>query len=190
MITEVQSRPIEIEEKIDIAPIKKKSTAKTFRDMLLGKIQVASHDNNHELRYLFEELLRDFDKFYPKKIVRNQVKILSGWKGEGNTSIYKGFADNFIISYYVAGKEGEEGREVVREVLKEDLNKMIWIIKNLPLNEPVSCYYISEKLGYPKWEDLWKVRKVYFDRYYFPVKICEALLIINYSGRGKITRIL
>lgn len=176
--------------KIDTNFIERKSIAKTYRGHLISNIQKCIHDNNIEMQKVFEEELRIFNSFYPKQIVKNEIRIVEGWKGEGLTEIYKGFEEDFIIKEFIKDKETNEVSESTHIIPKGDVNKMLFIIKSLPLNEKATCYEISDKLGYPSWKDLWKERKQYFAYYYFPIKICEALKIIKYSGRGEITRII
>lgn len=195
MATEIKEPDYEIGEmtrakdKINLDSLKRKSKSNTFRGYLNGCLQKAINDKNHELELLFREILEVFNRFYPQRIVKNEIEIVEGWKGEGHMEIYKGFTNDFIIKEHIKDKETSKVTESIHTVKKEDLNRIIYIIKNLPLNEPYKCYYFAEKLGYGSWKDLWKIRKDYFRFYYYCVKVCEALGIITYSGRGTITRI-
>lgn len=172
------------------------SEAKTFRGILQGKVIVARRIeedkkfDKHDLVSLYEELLNYFDEYYPKKIVKKQIEIIDGWKGEGGIDIYRGFTEDFEIVEHIKDKETEEVKQTHHTVLKEDLNRMIFIVKNLDINETYSCYYIAKKLGYDSWKDLWKERNEYFRFYYYPLKVLEALKVINYGGRGSITRLV
>jgi len=177
------NRQIETYEKVNV----KETEAKTFRGYLNGCI--IKSKGNLEMEILFRELLSKFNKFYPQKIVKNEIKII-GWKGKGSQEIYKGFDNDFRIIEYIKDKFNGEVKEHKVEVKKEDLNKMLFIIKNLNINQSVKCYYISKKLGYESWKELWKERKQYFKYYYYPIKCIEAMGLIKYSGRGDITRIL
>jgi len=66
---------------------------------------------------------------------------------------------------------------------------LFWI-KKWKVGENHKCYDVAEVLGFKDWKEIWKNRTdVYFPLYYYPVKILEALKIIKYGGRGKITRL-
>lgn len=146
-----------------------------------------------EIEFYLRGLLEAYDYFHKEEIekfenLKLEVEIVNGWKGEGTIEIWKGFDNDFTIRTPIKDKLTGNVKWTVKEVKKEDLNRMIHIIKNLPLNEPVSCYEIANRLGYD-WKDIWKYRtKIYFKIYYFPIKILESLKVIDYGGDGKITR--
>jgi len=162
--------------------------AQSYRGYLKGCISKCVHDNNKELEILFQEMLRKFNEFYPDKIVKNEIRILDGWKGEGSTDVYKGFVDDFRIVEHIKDKHSGEVKESYHTVLKEDINRVLYIIRDLEQQQTYKCYYIAKKLGY-EWKNLWRERQEYFTYYYYPIKVCEALGLIEYSGRGQVTRI-
>ena len=167
----------------------KDTKAQSYRGYLKGCISKCVHDNNKELEILFQEMLRKFNEFYPDKIVKNEIRILDGWKGEGSTEVYKGFTDDFRIVEHIKDKGSLEVKESYHTVLKEDINRMLFIIRDLEIQQTYKCYYIAKKLGYSDWKSLWKERQDYFRLYYYPIKVAEALGLICYSGRGQVTRI-
>ena len=175
--------------KLDIGFSKRSTNAKTFRGFLSGCLQKARNDENSEMSIFIEELIKKFNEFYPQEIVKNEIKIISGWKGEGSIDIYKGFEDDFIIREFIKDKGTGAVSSVLHHVFKADVNRLLFWIKDWKLNESHICYDFAPKLGYDNWEDLWKVRKKYFSLYYYPIKVLEALGIIDYTGRGTITRI-
>ena len=176
-------------------PIKTESDAKTFRGLLNGYIQKCSNIDNktvttkQEMLMIFRELLRKFNKFYPQEVVKNRIEILTGWQGEGATQIYKGFDNDFEIVEYIKDKHSGEVKPQYKTIKKENVNKMLFILKGLEIGKNYKCYYFSKKLGYSEWKELWKERHEYFERYYFPIKILEAMNLINYSGKGTIRRV-
>lgn len=175
--------------KVDISPIKRKSNSKTFRGYLSGCIAKAKIDKNEELKILFETILDKFNKFYPERIIATEITIIDGWKGKDFIDIYKGFDNDFRIKVHIKSKETGEVSESIKEVKKEDLNRMVFVIKKLTINEPVKCYKIAEMLGYD-WKEVWKERtEIYFKSYYYPTKILEKLGVISYTGRGVITKL-
>lgn len=146
--------------------------------------------NNMEVEAILDFVLNKFNEFYPDKIIRNEIRILNGWKGKGTIEIYNGFNDDFIIVEYIKDKHNGDIIERRIEIQKNVVNNMVRIIKGLPLNKPVTCYDIAYLLGYQDWKDLWKERKIYFMTYYYPIKILEALEVIKYGGKGKVTRLI
>ena len=178
------------------------SKAQSIRGIILGLIQKFSSDakvgktySAQELQIIFGEALSKFNKYFPQKIVQNEIEIVSGWKGIGNLEIFgslnnfKGFTEDFVVKEPIKNKDTGEVEYRFIEVKKEDLNRIMFIIKGLRIGEPVKCYYISKKLGYTEWKELWKERQEYFQFYYYPIKVTEAMRIIHYSGRGTITRL-
>ena len=170
----------------------KKSTAQSKEGLLIGLIVKLRNDSRNGISYTPKELeiiltehLERF-KIKPRKV--EEIQIVSGWKGEGTPEIYMGVETNFRCKEYIKGKWGEEDKERIIEVEKEDLNKMLFIIANLEMGISYKCYYIAKKLGY-EWKELWKERAEYFKYYYYPIKVLEALKMILYTGRGTIERI-
>jgi hypothetical protein len=161
----------------------------TFIGYLEGNIQKAKNAKNIELEMFFSDILKKFKEFYPRKIIRNEIKIIDGWKGVGTTEIYRGFIGDFRIVEYIKDKETGEIEETYKDIKKEDVNKMILIVKSLEIGTDYKCYYIANKMGW-NWKDLWRERQIYFKTYYYPIKILEALKIIMYGGRGTITRLI
>lgn len=180
---------IEIDKsKVNVDFIKKKTQAKTFRGYLNGCI--IKTRGNIEMEFLFRELLNKFNFYYPQRIVKTEIEIISGWKGKGEYSIFTNFDEDVVIRYPLKDKETKEVTYQTKTIPKDNVNKMLSIIRNLKLNKKYICYEIVKLLGYEWKNDVWKNRsKVYFLEYYFPIKCVEAMRIIKYSGRGEITRI-
>jgi len=167
--------------------------AKTVTTLLLNRLERlrAGMDRGEfsrdDIYFVIDEIIKIARKNYPKRV--NKVEILEGWKSSDKIDIRKDFKNDFIIVSHLKDKETGEVKEVEKTIPVENVNKMLNIIRNLPQQETYKCYYISKKLGWKSWKDLWRERKLYFSTYYFPIKILEALKIISYSGRGDITRI-
>ena len=175
-------------------------TAKDFRGYMQGKI-------NHFMRFetpyckenemMLRSILKVYEHFHPlgekkaqERLFMHEIEIIEGWKGKDNLEALKGFNNDFMIKCHLKDKETGEVKEILKEIKKEDLNKMIWVINKLPKNESVKCYQIAEMMGWVSWKELWKERKQYFKQYYYPIKVLEALKVITYSGRGDIVRII
>lgn len=176
--------------KINTDFIKRKTNSKTFRGYLNGLIQKANKDKNKEMVIFLEEILNKFNEFYPQKIVKSEIEILNGWKGKGGLEIYRGFENDIIIKEHIKNKEGEVS-ESNHTIPQENVNRIIFYIKKWEIGESHKCYDFSEIIGEPNWQEVWKKRtKVYFLKYYYPIKILEALNIIHYSSKGVITRLI
>jgi len=114
---------------------------------------------------------------------------VEGWKGQGTLEIYQDFTEDFQLIEHIKEKETGKIYDKKTTVLKEDVNTMLKVIRELPINVKYKCYYIAKKLGYEEWKDLWADRKTYFKIYYYPIKVLESLNIIQYFGRGSIMRL-
>lgn len=184
-----------IESPIVIDKIKGINQAHSFRGWVQGRINVFSNRNNREVELVLREVLSVYEKFHSEELkdienLKLEIEIIGKVKGVGTIEIYKGFDNHINIKIPIKDKESGIVKWTIRELKKEDLNRMIHIVKNLPINEPVSCYKMAEKLGY-EWKIIWKERgKLYFPIYYFPLKFLEASKMIRYDGRGNITRLI
>lgn len=157
-------------------------------DVYLRKIKKLdlSKMSPQEIMGLFIEIDNRFTEYRPNKISR--VEVL-GWKGKGNIDIYRNFKNDFEVVEYIKGKETGEVKETHHQVLKEDFNRILGILRGLEPHTEYKCYYFAKKLGFSDWKALWKERHLYFKMYYFPIKVAEAMGIVAYSGRGTVVRL-
>jgi len=184
--TETESR----EEKIDTSIFKKRSSAHSFQGWMVGKIKQARNNNKPELVALLIEIYNkymEFGKYETKNLI--EVEIIEGWKGIDNIELFDGFTDDFVIKTHSKDKETGEVSTQTHQIKRELVNRLFFWIKQWKIGESHECYDFAPKLGFNEWKDLWRERDVYFNSYYYPVKILEALGFIKYSGRGVITRI-
>jgi len=192
MITEKKEVPSEVIERQGLSSeIAKKlartTKAGTYSGYLLSNIKKLKDAGNLDAALLTETYYNKFIKdFSPKKL--NKIEIIDGWKGKGNLTIHYSFSNDFIIIEHIKDKDGEV-KKVQKTIPKENVNLIRNIIKDFNLNEEHKCYEFAEPLGFDSWKDLWRERKIYFSRYYYPVKVLEALKLIKYGGRGQITRL-
>jgi len=170
--------------------IQRKTKANSFIGYLQAWKNKFTQLKNPEMVVLMEEFMNKFYEFYPARLNKLvEIEILDGWKGKDKIEVFELFDADFRIRQHSKDKDTGEVSEVIKEIRKEDVNKMICLIKKLPLNEPINCHKVAEMLGYSSWKGLWKERQEYFQFYYEPIKVIEALGWIHYSGRGIITRI-
>lgn len=175
--------------KLDLSLFKKKSSAKTFKGLLLGDLKKSINEGNLDVALLIQHYYKkyiDFNKRVSKQLV--EIEIVEGWKGVDNIEIFAGFTENFVINSHTKDKETGEVTTLTHQIPFEDVNRLFFWIKQWKIGESHKCYDFSERLGFKSWKELWKERKSYFELYYYPIKVLESLKIIDYSGRGKITR--
>ena len=173
----------------------RESTAKSFKTFLQVKIKQTENlpknevYSREELIWILKELQGKYKEF--SKTQREKVEIiLEGWKGKDTIEIYKGFTNDFKLTEHRKDKETGEIKTSTHEVSNQDVNRILFWIKKWKIGESHKCYDFAEVLGVEDWETIWKKRtEIYFKLYYYPLKTLEKIGIIEYSGRGVITRI-
>jgi len=184
---EKQGRVIYTESKLDKEILSKKSSSKSFKGWLIGKIKEST---DMETRIFLQEIYKKYEEFNSKKEVIT-LEIIEGWKGKDSISIDKRFDNDFVIETHNKDKETNEVTTSKHNIPKENVNNMLTFISYWKVGESHKCYEFAEMLGCTDWKEVWKERMtIYFPLYYYPLKILEKLGIIKYSGRGKITRII
>ena len=170
-----------------------KSKAKSPRGVLLSLLTKFSKDAKAgkvytalELDLLFSEYLSLLKETTKDNFVELE---LIGWKGKSGIDISKDFKNDFKIKEYRKDKQTGIVKELTHEVPFENVNNIKSFILTWKVGESRKCYDFAPFLNFPDWKSLWKERKIYFNKYYFPVKVLELLGIVEYSGRGTITRL-
>ena len=173
--------------------MKHKSIAKSPRGIVLGLLNKFSRDVKSgkvytatELSILFSEYLNVLKKQEEKYII--QLKLVS-WKGKDQIDITKDFKNDFQVIEHRKDKLTGEVDEVTHEIPAINVNNIKNFILTWKVGESHKCYDFATYLKFDTWKDLWKERKVYFSKYYWPVKVLELLKIIEYGSRGKVTRL-
>lgn len=117
---------------------KRTSKAKTFRGRLLGDLAKAKNDNNLTIEKYLENLIKDFNRFYPQTIVE-----IKKWKGKsGIISITKGLGEFIVLRARKRDKDSEV-KYVENRLLFDDVDL---IIKSLfsSKNKKVKTRHIAE----------------------------------------------
>jgi len=161
-----------------------KSNAKSIKGLVLGLISKFREDAKKGITYtpkemeiLWEEVYKKFKELYPDNITK--IEIEEGWEGSGDFPIWKDVNNNFVV--YIWHNKGKERYEVP----KENINRMLRVVRQMKIGEEYNCYWIAKKLGY-EWKTIWKERmKLYFPVYYVPLKILAKLGVIDYGGNKK-----
>lgn len=187
---QVETTEKEENDKLDLSLFKKRSSAKTFPGLLLGDMKKAINDGNRDVAMLIQHYYKkykEFEKFKEKPVM--EIEIVEGYKGIDNIEVFKGFESDFVIISHTKDKETGKVSTNTHSVEKSRVNRLFFWIKKWEVGETHKCYEFAEKLGFKDWKELWKERQKYFDLYYYPIKVLEALGIIRYSGRGEVTRL-
>lgn len=178
------------EAKIDLSLFRKKGNSKTFPGYCIQKMKEARDSNNQELVQLIQHFYQkymEFEKEKSRPLI--EIEIVEGWKGTDRIEVIKGFENDFIIKSHIKDKETGEVTSTTHQIRAEVVNKLFFWIKQWKVQETHKCYDFALYLGYSDWKELWKERKDYFEVYYYPIKVLEALGMIKYSGRGEVTKL-
>ena len=172
-----------------------KTNAKSHRGIILGLLSKFRNDAKkgitytpYELKFVFTEALEKYDELKKKTQV---VELeLVGWKGRDVVEFCDGFDNEFVLLEHRKDKETGEIEQITHKVSHENVNLLLKFIRKWRINDVHDCYYFAEVLGEPSWDEVWRKRtSVYFQKYYYPIKVLEKLGVIQYSGRGTIKRL-
>ena len=173
------------ESKLELDLLKKRGSSKTFAGWLIGKIK---ESDNLETRIFLQEIYKKYKEYTNKNAIT--IEIIDGWKGKDSIKIENRFDEDVVILSHIKDKETNEVTTSKHIVTKENINNMLTFISYWEINETHKCYDFAEMLGCKDWKEVWKERTdIYFPKYYFPLKFLEAVGLIKYSGKGKVTRI-
>ena len=200
-----EKKAIQTEEKtvnLDLSILRKKSSAKTPSGLLLVHAQNHLRKKNFEFAYYLQEIYKQVKAMETSNRLRNQkavveIEILEGWKGIDNLEMFLGFDADFIIKSHQKNKETGEVTTQTHQITRLAVNTVLSLIKQEEIGKMVGYRDFVPKIM--KKYDL-KISlnsfnggknrtRYYFPKYYYPIKILEALNLIKYSGRGDITRI-
>ena len=81
-----------------------RTTAKTMRGWIIGRIEKFSKKGNVEYEFLFKEILNAYNKYHPEKKVNVSVE---SWKGKSSIDIIKDIDKMTVIKYQKPDKESE-----------------------------------------------------------------------------------
>jgi len=135
------TRPIERIEKLgEMNKFTGKTTAKTMRGWIEGRINKFLKQNNLEMIFIFKEILNAYNYYHPE--TKLEVKVDS-WKGKSSIELIKSIDRLTIIKYQRQNKYAEPTKSIT-EVTKEELNALIEVIKRLSEDiETIETKYLS-----------------------------------------------
>ena len=191
-LKEVFVKRIEVEEhatkisKEVLQKIKKRTSAKTPSGIILGDIQKIKNSENFSLSKL--DLLCLLDGMYHKvkSLEVSQEIKLKGWKGKSSFEVIKK-PDKFIVITFQKPDKDSEPKKIKRDISKEEINKLYWVLDKLNEGKKISSRDIGELYYKKRWEN------VFSDRYQH-TQLNLMLRLLDYFGlthyRGKYTTIL
>lgn len=120
---------------------------KSERSWINAQLLKAIKKENYELQFIFKELLKIHNHFYPSKEVDVEVE---SWKGHSSFNIVRGL-DKITIIKFQRKSRGETPQEIRTEVTKEQISAVIDALKRLdngkPINTPKIAMLWSEILN-------------------------------------------
>jgi hypothetical protein len=119
------TKPEDKREKLKTEKLMNRLTeAKTFLGYLRGSLSISRNDKNEELSVFIEELIKKYQEFEVKSLVR-----LNSWKGKDQIKIIE-LPDSFDIIRHQKPDQDHEAKEILRNIPKIEVNNVIWAINH------------------------------------------------------------
>ncbi len=177
IIVKEKHKPIEFieEEKIDISIFKKKTSSKTFRGFLIGKIKQARDTSNYELVVLLSELYKRYMSYQVEPFNPKQ------WKGKSGVKFIE--HPEIVISIRFRKLEpSSEPKEIKMELLRKDINRLIWVLKQQNSMDWMETSNIAEYFYRMEWKNVFSNRKKH-------IYLVEMLNYLEYRGIIEYSRV-
>lgn len=164
IVTEIKE-----DSKIDLNIIKKKSSGKTPKGIVLGYLKKLK-DSEAPFEYLkvLENLYKEIANLETSEKFRAKQ-----WRGKSGVK-YLTYPDKIISIRYKREDIGEIPKEIRIEILKEEINKVIWAINKLERNE-LKTSEIAELVYGKNWKDVFSTRPEH-------IKLVEILNFLEYKN--------
>jgi len=177
----IQTEKIEKQGEPNLLGIK---SCKTYRKALQTLIGQYYKKGNTELEFHTRGLLELYNKFHPEKSIEVEIKK---WKGKSTFEIIDKIDKIIVIKYQKPSKE-EEPKRTETEITKEEINKLIYVIKNLSKykkeikTSEIAMYFSYEmNLNHKSWRDFFSDR-YWHNKLNIMFNVLKELNLINYSG--------
>lgn len=172
-ITEVKNRQIEQEAsqpKIDLKILKNRSSGKTAKGIVLGYLKkLKQSDAPFEYLKVLESLYKEVADLETSQSFRAKQ-----WRGKSGVKFIR-YPDKVISIRFRKSTPEETPKEVKAELLKEDINQVIFSINKLDNGEWIKTRDIAEEVFHDEWG------KVFSNRNKHPY-LCEILNFLEYCG--------
>ena len=148
MSTTIYTKNIEREgqsnNKIDLSLFRKKSSAKTFKGIVIGFMKKITNSegqtfSKREVILLFQELYKKIGNLETSERFKQKI-----WKGKSGIKFLV-YPNKVICVSYQKFEPGETPKEIRTELTKEDINKVISTINKLDKGKEIISPLIAEK---------------------------------------------
>ena len=171
---EIFSPRIEIEErsesKLDLNLFRKKSSARTPSGLVLGYLKkLRNSDIPLEYKIMLQGLYKEI-----WNLEESEKVVFESWKGKSDVKYFLR-PDRIIAVRFRKFDKNEKPREVSMELLKSDINRIIWGINKLNKGQEIPTSEIAEEVYNKKWKYVFSNRKQH-------VFLVECLNYLEYVG--------
>ncbi len=128
--------------------ITRQSKAKTFKKWLQSSITLLHNDKNFEKEEELKFILEKY-KFYTEK---DQV-YLEQWKSKSSLEVIS-HPEYFEVITYQRETKFEKPKKIVKEITKEEINKLIVSINRVNNGEPIPTRKIAEEHYKRSWNEI------------------------------------
>lgn len=125
--------------KVNVGFMKRKSQAHTFLGELYGDLMKCNADGNLEMGQYILSLIESYNKFHTKA----RVELIS-WRGKSGIQIIQK-PDSFDVIRYRKKDKNSKPKEIVKNILKEDINKVIQAIGRSNFKEKIPTRQIAKE---------------------------------------------
>lgn len=166
------------ETKLDLSLFRKKSNAKNFSGFIIGKMKEAKKVENLETALFLQEIYKKYKEFQT-----SEKLFLERWRGKSGITLIEN-PDRFICITYKKADKGEIPKENRKEILKEDLNKLILILNKFENKDKIPTADIAEKFYGKSWQSyVYGHRGCHISLVYM-LNILEQKGYTSYSRKG------
>ncbi len=154
MIVEKKVAQIERIERngLDKEILNKRGNSKTFGGWLIQRIKEARDNQKFETAIFLNELYKKYMEFESSEKFRAKM-----WKGKSGVSFIL-YPDKVISIRYKKEEPDSEPKEVHRELMREEINLVIYAINSIDKKEWIKTSDIGEKVYRMRWKDIFSDR--------------------------------
>lgn len=165
------------EPKLDLRLLRKHSSAKTSSGIVLGYLKKLK---NIPLEYkiMLQEMYKEI-----KRLETSERIILKSWRGKSGIKLIEE-PDKFICITHKRADKGESPKEIKKEILKEDLNKLIVVLNSFEDKNKIPTSEIGEKYYHKDWQSYIYGHRDYHISLTYMLNILEQKGYTIYSRKG------
>jgi len=173
--TVYSNRTVIEEPRLDMSLFKKKGNSSTIKGYMLQKMKEARREKNFEVAVLIQHFYKKCCEFESSEEVR-----LESWKGKSSFEIIAK-PDKFIVITFQKPTQDEEPKKIKREILKEEVNKVLWAISELNKNKKIPTRDIGELVYKKEWDRIFSNRQLHTELNLI-LRLLDKYGVIHYRG--------